>query len=366
MASESTDIVDEDQTPAHEADSAVPEADATTDSADAESAEPAPAPPRRFERTVGTMTVAVTGATGFVGSHICEALGQHGHKVRALTRSTKSARSLPRSAEAVIGDLDNRAALDSLVAKADVCIHLVGIIAQDSSKGATFEKVHVEGTRHIVEACQDAGILRYVHMSALGARANAPSLYHRTKHQAEMIVRASNLAWTIFRPSMIVGPDGEFAEMVAKWVRGKAPPFFFMPYFGEGPMGQGRRYLIQPVDVRDVAELFVRAFETQASVREVYPLGGPDAMTWPEMFYHFRDTIAPGSSKKAIAIPAWKALAMARAARFMGLEHVLPFNVDQVHMSQEDSTCSNARIHTDFVYQLRPLDEALASYASRL
>src|SRR5436190_342985 len=84
----------------------------------------------------------------------------------------------------------------------------------------------MEGTRNVVDAATAAGVKRYVHMSALGTRPAAVSEYHRTKYLAEQYVRASSLDWTIFRPSMIHGPGGEFMGMVKKWVAKKAPPFF--------------------------------------------------------------------------------------------------------------------------------------------
>src|SRR4029079_943824 len=118
-------------------------------------------------------------------------------------------------------------------------IHLVGIIMERRHKRVTFERIHFEGTHSIVDAAQRNGIRRYLHMSALGTRHDAVSTYHRTKYAAEEYVRASGLDWTIFRPSLIHGPRGEFIQMEAAWARYKAPPFLFMPYFGRGFFGRG-------------------------------------------------------------------------------------------------------------------------------
>lgn len=319
-----------------------------------------------FARTAASLTVAVTGATGFVGRHICAVLVEHGHAVRALVRDAARVKRLPRAAQIVEGDIFDRAALDRLVDKVDACIHLVGIIMEQPGRDITFERLHVEATRGIVAASEAAGVLRYVHMSALGARPDAKARYHRTKFEAEQIVRASRLPWTIFRPSVIHGPDGEFTAMVAKWVRGQAPPFLFMPYFGAGLLGRGPRRLVQPIYVNDLAEAFVRALETDRTVREVYPLGGPDRMTWPEMLGAFRDAIAPGSRKPAIAIPAWKAKALAQLAAAAALGSLLPFNVDQVIMSQEDSICDTKRVEQDLGLTLTSFATGVEQYASRL
>ncbi len=329
-------------------------------------AAPADAPLPAFVRTAGNLTVAVTGATGFVGGHICRTLLEHGHAVRALVRDASKAGQLPRSVTPVQGDVFDRASLDRLVDKVDACIHLVGIIAEEPRYQITFHRLHVQATANVVAACEAAGVLRYVHMSALGARPHAPAAYHRTKFEAEEIVRRSRLPWTIFRPSLIHGPDGEFTGMVAKWVRGTAPPFVFIPYFGSGPMGTGPAHLVQPVYINDLAEAFARSIETERTIREVYPIGGPDRLSWREMLTIFRDAISPGSSKRIVGIPAWKARGMAALAAAAGLGSMLPFNVDQVIMSQEDSTCETQRIQSHLGLELTSFRAAVDQYASRL
>jgi len=319
-----------------------------------------------FVRTAGNLTVAVTGAAGFVGRHVCRTLIEHGHGVRALVRDPRRAAHLPRAAQAIKGDVFDRASLDRFVDKIDACIHLVGIIKEQPRLDITFERLHVEATANVVAACESAGVLRYVHMSALGARPDAVARYHRTKFEAEQIVRASRLPWTIFRPSLIHGPEGELTEMVARWVRGQASPFLFMPWFGAGPLGRGPKRLVQPIYIEDLAEAFARSIETERTVREVYPIGGPDRMTWPEMLYAFRDAIAPGSKKRALAIPAWKAMAMAKIMAAASLGSLLPFNVDQIIMSQEDSTCDTLRVEQHLGLALTSFAESLDRYASSL
>ena len=112
-------------------------------------------------------------------------------------------------------------------------------------------------------------------------------------------------------------------------------------------------------------EVAIAAIE--AAVREVYPIGGPDRMTWPEMLLTFRDAISGGPHwRKPLAIPAWKAKAMAIAAEALGLGRAAPFNVDQVIMSQEDSTCEIVRVRHDLGVEPAPFREALSRYAARL
>ncbi len=145
------------------------------------------------------------------------------------------------------------------MADCDAAIHLVGIIEEKPSKDITFEKMHVDATRRVLDAAKAVGVERYVHMSALGTRPDAVSDYHKTKWHAEELVRASGLTYTIFRPSMIHGPRGEFMKQAASWAKGKAAPFVFMPYFGFGPLGTGGSGKVQPVYVKDVAKVFVDA-----------------------------------------------------------------------------------------------------------
>lgn len=317
---------------------------------------------------VSAKTIAITGATGFVGRHICSGLIKQGYSVRVLVRRPEKAKSLfPANVDIVPGDILIGDTLEDLVRGADVCIHLVGIIFERPDHGRTFESMHIQATRNIVEACVKAGTGRFIHMSALGARADARARYHITKYEAEQIVRCHKLDWTIFRPSLIHGPDGEFTHQVSRWVRGKAPPFLFLPYFGRGLWGQRGTSLIQPVYIEDVVRAFVGAITTEESIGEVYALGGLDRLTWPEMLKLFRDNIPTGPKwRPVLGIPVWKALMITRAMALLGLGHWLPFNYDQVIMSQEDSICELARIQSHFNFTVRPFADSLAEYAHRL
>lgn len=331
-----------------------------------------PAPIRheavRKPRVVKPQTVAVTGATGFVGRHVCKALTEAGHTVRAIVRRFRPAKKSTNSPYAVFeADLFSPETVTDALRGADACIHLVGIISERPDYGQTFERVHVDFTQNLVQACRDGGVTRFVHMSALGARDSSPARYHRTKYRAEQIVRASGLDWTIIQPSLIHGPDGEFTDMVAAWARGRKAPFLFMPYFGAGLLGKGRQSLIQPVYVQDVAQAFTAALSEPESIGEVYPMGGRDVMTWPEMLCALRDAL-PGRArkKKPMAIPAWYARSVARFMGAAGLGGLLPFNYDQVVMSQEDSICDTSRVRAHLGIEPKPFCEALAEYASTL
>lgn len=306
--------------------------------------------------------VFLTGGTGFIGSAVLKALlDRQGLTVAALVREGALDAAGPR-VEVFRGDVTDPAAVQRGMAGCDAAIHLVGIIAERPGKGVTFQRIHVEGTRAVVEAAGRAGVRRYVHMSALGARAGADSDYHRTKWQAEEIVRQSGLDWTIFRPSMIHGPEGEFVQMAAAWARRRAMPYLFMPYFGKGLTGFGGAGLVQPVYVGDVARAFAEAaIDRPEAIGKTYDLVGPDRMTWPEM-YGLISEAAVGRRRLSLPVPAWYAKALAAVAP----RSLLPFNRDQVIMSQEDNTGDPAPLARDFGWQPRPMREAMREYAGEL
>src|SRR5262245_22758619 len=126
--------------------------------------------------------VFVTGGSGFVGNAVIEELLSRGHGVHALSHRHELA-AFGENVRIVPGNLFDAPALAQGMRGCDAVIHLVGIIMEKPSRGITFERIHVEGTRAVVDATERSGIRRYVHMSALGTRLNAVSTYHRTKFE---------------------------------------------------------------------------------------------------------------------------------------------------------------------------------------
>jgi NADH dehydrogenase len=332
----------------------------------------APQPPPAAETPFLTR-VAVTGATGFVGRQVVRELVARGHRpvclVRDRERFLEQARSLGEERlEAVGGDLFDDQALQEVTTGSEAVIHLVGIIFEHPLRGQTFQRIHVEATRRMLDAARAAGIRRFLHMSALGTRPRAVSEYHRTKWAAEGLVRESGLDWTIFRPSIIHGPDGEFMRMMRRMVchatlpmLGVLPaPFPILPYFGDG---QNR---VQPVSVRDVAHCFVAALSRPETIGQVYALGGPEAMSWKELYRACREAF-PGAKKwkPVVGQPVWAAKLMAMTLMKLPLlPAMMRFNVGQVEMSQEDSVCDISPVEETFAVQLRDFRTELAGYAA--
>jgi NADH dehydrogenase len=304
--------------------------------------------------------VFVTGGSGFVGSAVIDELLSRGYGVNALVNHRDLA-GRGDDVRSIKGGLFDREALEEGISGCDAVIHLVGIIMEKRSRGITFERIHFEGAKNVVDATVRGGVRRYVHMSALGVRANAVSRYHQTKYLAEQYVRASGLDWTILRPSLIHGPRGEFMQMQAKWARGTAPPFLFMPYFGAGAFGRGGAGKLQPVYAGDVARAFVDALEKPQAIGEVYPLAGPQEFTWPQLHETSARAIV-GRRRWIMPLPAWYAKFVTRVAP----PALLPFNRDQVVMSQENNTSDLTKFKADFGWDPQPFEPTLREYASKL
>ncbi|MES2324557.1 MAG: complex I NDUFA9 subunit family protein [Pseudomonadota bacterium] len=223
------------------------------------------------------MTVVVFGGTGFIGSHLVALLSQEGARVIVPTRRAERARHLiflPR-VEVVEADTGNDADLRRLLAGRDAAINLVGLLhsRRGTPYGPEFKRFHVDLPRRIVLACAATGVKRFLHMSALGADTNGPSMYQRSKADGEIAARAEpSVAATIFRPSVVFGEGDSFLSTFArvqKWL-----PFV--------PLA-GAETDFQPVYVGDVARAFVHALSDPRTRHQVYELGGPQIYPLAEL-----------------------------------------------------------------------------------
>ena len=277
------------------------------------------------------MKVLVTGATGFVGQEVLRGLVAAGHTPRMLARRPESriVKVLVEKFDVSLssGNVLEANSLAAAMTGVDAVMHLVGIISEIGEQ--TFENLHTRATQNVVTAAERAGVRRFVHMSALGARPNAASRYHQTKWAAEELVRASRLDWTIFRPSLIYGPQDHFVNLFAKLA--KYSPM--LPVMGAGTS------LLQPVGVEDVATGFVRALTEPRSVGQTCDLCGPERLTLPELLR----TILAVTGRRRCIVRVPMAFARVQARLLEALCPVLlrcapPLNRDQLIMLQEDNT----------------------------
>lgn len=269
------------------------------------------------------MKVLVTGGSGFVGREIVRQLRAAGHDVRVLARGVRSPQD---GIEFIRGSVLEPASLEPAVTGCDAIIHLVGIISEIG--GQTYEHVHTDGTRNLLAAAKAAGVPRFIHMSALGTRADAVARYHRSKWAAEEAVRASGLAWTILRPSLIYGPGDGFVNLFARMSRWSP----CLPVMGSG---EG---LLQPVAVEDVARCLVGALTTPESVGQTYDVCGRERFTFSAVLDEI--LAATGRSRCRLHLPLPLARLTARFLEFVFpclLRQAPPLNRDQLLMLAENN-----------------------------
>jgi NADH dehydrogenase len=291
--------------------------------------------------------ILVVGGTGFVGSHLIQRLRKDGVPVRAVVRSPRKAQALnDLGVEVVPGDIADKASLEAAAAGVERIIHLVGIIQE--APGVTFRGVHVEGTRNLIEAAKKAGVRHFFYQSALGTRPGAKSEYHKTKWEAEELVRASGIPFTILRPSLIYGPGDQFTLRLSEML--KISPV--MPVIGTG------RSKIQPIYIDDVVTCIAKAVANDGFLNEIYEIGGPEQLTYEEVTGAIAG--AMGIRRPMVHVPLFFIRPMARL-----LETVLPkppVTTDQLIMLQEDNVCGMQDIREAFGVEPAPFREGLKRF----
>lgn len=291
----------------------------------------------------------MTGGSGFFGSHLLRRLLRDGHHVVALRRKSAFVRSGgadQRHLEVVEGDIFS-SDLASRMSGCDAVIHLVGIIMEQGS--ATFEAVHHLGSRNMVRAAHDAGVKRFILMSALGARAYNASQYHVTKFAAEEEVRTAGIPFTVLRPSLIVGEGSAFVGQMVKTMR--AMPFF-RPVPGTGD------YRFRPVYVDDVVECFVQALTNNRATDQTVNLVGGEELSLDEIAAEIATCV--GIRKRVIHIPM--ALMKSAAAFFSVLPVRPPVTSVQLKMMEEGSTADPEPMIRIFGIQPVGFRRALQTY----
>jgi uncharacterized protein YbjT (DUF2867 family) len=294
--------------------------------------------------------ILVTGANGFVGSHLVERLRKEGLAVRALVRDPSRAQKLKDLGAAIVhGDVSDPASLDAAAAGCDRVIHLVGIIQE--GRGFTFRSVHVDGTRTVLAAAKKADVKQFFHQSALGTRENARSEYHRTKWDAEQLVRANGLPYTILRPSLIYGPGDLFTIRLAEMIR-LSP---VLPVIGSG------RSKVQPIFIDDVTACIARAVTDDAFLNRAFEIGGPEQLTYEEV----TKTIAAvlGVKRPTVHMPMFFMRAMAKVAETMLPKP--PVTTEQLIMLEEDNVCDLKDIREAFGIEPVAFREGLVKFLEK-
>ncbi len=271
--------------------------------------------------------ILVTGGTGFVGMHLVHALRAEDRPVRILVRNrrSKAARTVASwGCELVEGDMTDAESVDRAVAGCDAVLHLVAIA---TGSGEKFERIMVQGTRDLVAASKRAGVTRFLHMSALGTGARSKDLTHyfRAKWEQEQTVAESGLEHVIFRPSFIFGSDGGMLPLLIRQVR-----------WSPAVAVVGTRRM-QPIWVDDVAACFAKALSTPAATNRTFELGGPDVLTWDELYERIKRIL--GKRRRTFHPPM--RLVRAGAAVVEKLPTGLPLSPDALTMLEFDDNVTD-------------------------
>jgi NADH dehydrogenase len=273
--------------------------------------------------------VTVFGGSGFLGRHVVRALARRGYRVRNAVRRPDLAGHLQPlgrvgQIHSVQANLRYPASVEAAVRDADAVINLVGILFERGKQ--RFEAVQAEGAGEVARAAAAQGA-RLVHVSALGADADAPSLYARTKAAGEAAVLAALPGATIFRPSIVFGPEDDFFNRFAALAR--VSPV--LPLIGGGETK------FQPIFVGDVAQAILKAIEGAARGGTIYELGGPEVKTFKALMEY----VLAVTERRRLLVPLPFALArlQAKVLQFMPKPLLTP---DQVELLRRDNIVSQA------------------------
>lgn len=291
------------------------------------------------------MKIFISGATGFVGKHLVRELLLRGHALRLLAHSFRGASA--DNVELVTGDVTLAESCKNGAAGCDAVINLVGIIREFPRQGITFERLHVEATRNMLAAAGQNGISRYMQMSALGSRPAAVSGYHRSKYAAEELVAASGLDYTIFRPSLIFGPEDAFVNMIAGFIRNIS----VVPVIGDG------KYRLQPIAADDVARCFALAVEKPETIGKSYNICGPDRFNYLEIV----DAVAKALGRYFVLKIKNPLLVMQMITPILERFPFYPVTSDQITMLLEESICDGSWQET-FGFKPVGFEEGIRSY----
>lgn len=294
--------------------------------------------------------VTVFGGSGFIGRQVVKRLAAAGWTVRAAVRHPVGAGFLkpmgdPGQINPVHADVTDMTSVRAAVAGAQAVINLVGILYEKGKAG--FDAIHAQGAANVAQAAREAGASRFVHMSALGADKNSPSAYARTKAAGEEAVQAAFPGVTIFRPSVVFGPDDDFFNRFARLARvSPVLPVFtgdgFKPVrtetgYGIDLFGSGGP-TFQPVYVGDVAEAIVRAVQDPRLAGKIYELGGPRRYTLKEIL----ELVMRETGHRRLLVPLPFAVGAVQAF-FLQYLPTPPLTPDQIKLMRVDNVARGGK-----------------------
>jgi uncharacterized protein YbjT (DUF2867 family) len=300
----------------------------------------------RSDQRADDGVILVTGGTGFVGGHVVHELRRRDLPVRCLVRDApKGAKVAAWGCELAEGDVTDPGSVGRALAGIDTVVHLVAI---RQGRDEDFRRIMVDGTRYLIAASKEAGVRRFVHMSALGTDEKTKDLvpYYGAKWETEQMVRTSGIPYVIFRPSFVFGPDGGILPTFVKLA--KLTPV--TPIIGSG------RQRIQPIWADDVAAYFAEAVERDDVTGRLFELGGPDVVSWNEFWERLKRV--RGMRRPSVHVPV--SLMKVNALLTERLPGDIPLTRDLLKMLEHgDNVVSNDEAVRTFGFPLLPLEDQL-------
>lgn len=305
-------------------------------------------------------TIVVTGAAGFVGSHVVPALTEAGHAIIALVRREQDrGRVLDRlgpdqqsHVEIRIADVADAASLPGTLTGADGVVHLAAI-PRDWDGGASLRLVNTEGTRNVVAAAREAGVRRFVHLGAMGVVDDPDLHYASSKARAIALVRDSGLDWTVLSPSVMYGPRDGFFNLIAGLVR-LSPGV--VPLTGRGTAR------FQPLAVSDFARTVVLTLGDRGTIGHEHQLGGPRYWTYREIV----EEVLRGMGKRRLLVPMPVALIRLVAGAAELVRAPFPASTDQLRQLRLDNIGALDGVASAFGFEPQPMEGALTHLRHRV
>lgn len=274
--------------------------------------------------------ILVLGGTGFVGRQVCEQLVRLGWRVTVPTRRAVNAAAIQNlpGLTVVEASVHSTNDLARLMPGHDAVVNLVAVLHGDEHR---FEQVHVHLPALVAQAMSSAGVKRLVHISALGADPQGPSLYQRSKAQGETVLRNALLDLTILRPSVIFGAEDKFLNLFADL----QAVFPFMPLAGSGTR-------FQPVWVGDVARAVVTCLQDSRTIGQTYELAGPEVMSLGELVHKSGQWagVRGGRGRPVLPLPHWvgwlqaACMELAPGEPLMSRDNLASMKVDNIASGQ--------------------------------
>lgn len=272
-----------------------------------------------------TEEILVIGGTGFIGTHICNRLVQNGFNVTAGTPEKKESQYLDPEVDTELADITYHGSLN--FEDYSIVINLAGLSPLFKPSGVTYQEIHVDGAKNIVEEAERTDLDYLIHMSAYGAERDAETEYLRTKGEGQQLVEGSNLETCVLRPSLVLGEGGEFETLLSRL---RMLPVAVLP----------GNPVFQPIAVDDVVEIFTAAVENRKT--GVFDIGGDEVLS-------MKSLVKRKYPRKPVVIAP---SLLTRTGLKLADNLPLPFGMDQFRSLQMDNSLEENDAY-DFIEDLK-------------